>query len=100
MNTVSPYSTLSMAAKFEPTVSNKTTKEILDYNLKTGNPDNLFPDDTSKKTQDEVIPGFLTSTRTRESKSAIASGAIDFNRWQYFVDDKQTAWGTIPVFKK
>lgn len=99
MNTVSPYMTLSMPTKFESDVSKKTTKEILDYNLKTENINNLFPNGTIEKCQNEIKPGFLTSTRTRESKSAIESGAIDFNRWQYFVDDKNTPWGTIPVFK-
>ena len=54
------------------------------------NLDTLFP--AGKKP--DIVPAsyntdFLTSVRTRESKSAINSAAVDYNRWEFFPEGDQ-----------
>lgn len=91
MNNVAPYTILNMATKFEA-----PNKNIVVNDKK--NPNNLYPDFQTKRIDQEVIPGFLISTRVRESKSAIQSAGIDYNRWQYFKDGETSSWGSVKPF--
>ena len=91
MNDVAPYTILSMPSKVDfkspLTIEKRIELRNQGYN------ERLFPD--GKKPSMRLDSDFFFTQRVRENKSTNNSSSIDYNRWEFFVENKSNPVSSV-----